>query len=178
MSFSRAQQPEFRILVKAAWQQHVRETGAGKSQERAWYEAELLEATGKDSTSKCNAGRDYEAACAHFEALVGTSIKWQMKACRGDAKRILWHLDQITEKHGLSENYLRRIAHNSAPKHLRETELPQLADLAPDHLTLILGEVKRFVRRKKARAEEEPEPAVEPSLFPNVRSKDPDWSVA
>lgn len=157
MSFSRAQQPEFRKLVAAAWQQHVRETGATKAQERAWYEAELWEATGHDSTTDCNAGRDYDLACAHFEALAGVSIRWQMKVHSGDATRIIWHLDEITRKHGIDAPYLRGIARQA----LRCEELPELADLPREQLIQILGETKRFVRRRKHRAEVSAEPPVE-----------------
>jgi hypothetical protein len=147
MGFTRGQQPEFRVLVKQAWGVHCRTEGIDSkdSSHRAWYEGELLFATGHDSTTSCNAGRDYDRAMAHFEALAMAGIKWQMKIHTGDANRILFQLQEITDEHGIDADYLRGVARQM----LRREELPELHRLTRDQLILILGEVKRHVRRRK-----------------------------
>lgn len=169
MSFTRAQQPAFRLLVKAAWYAHIRENPGTCGAEhparphRPWYEAELFTATGQHSTKDLNAGRDYELAMAHFEALVGESLQWQMKAARGDARRILHALDQIREDHGIGEPYLRAVAARVIAKRWPHSEPPQLAELSLKELITVQGEVKRAVRRRPAAA---------------LVCADPDWGVA
>lgn len=159
MSFSRAQQPEFRKLVKAAWLEHCRAenaVAADKAAERTWYEAQLFEATGAGSSSDCNAGRDYDRAMAHFEAVAGAEVKWNLRIFDGDAKRILHGIREVSEEHALDQDYLRGVA----KRMLRRDDLPELHTLSREVLIRILGEVKRFVRRGLKRSPSEPCEAV------------------
>lgn len=146
MSFSRAQQPEFRLLVAKAWREHCREHGLDctPKPDRAWYETELQLATGKSSTSDCNAGSDYEAAMSHFEALSGDGIKWQMRQFRGPANRIEHALKKLCADHEIAEDYMQRIARHS----LRVEELPELHKLSKEQLLTILRACKQYVTRK------------------------------
>lgn len=150
MSFSPRQQPEFRTLVKAAWQVHCRAEGMNpeaKTPERAWYEGELFAATGKYSTKECGGGRDYDLAMAHFEVLAGDGIKWQMRLFGGDARRIIHQLGEISAEHDLDEQYLRGVARRM----LKTEVLPELHQMPREVLVSILGEVKRHVRRRLKR---------------------------
>jgi len=149
MSFSRAQQPAFRKLVKAAWVAVCKAEGraATAAPDRSWYEQELFYATDQTSTTELNAGRDYDLAMAHFEGLAGASIEWQMRVHSGDAKRLFHTLAEVTREHDIDEDYLRAIARRM----LRVDYLPALADLTRPQLILILGEVKRYVRRRLKR---------------------------
>lgn len=150
MSFSRAQQPAFRQMVHAAWLAHCRaeRIAPGLKPDRAWYEAELEEATGHASTSACSAGRDYDLAMAHFEAITGVSIKWQMRVYSGDAKRMLHELrGLISPKDGVDEDYLREVARNA----LGLDEPPQLHLIPREGLVEIIQTVLRHLRRKRNR---------------------------
>lgn len=158
MSFSRAQQPGFRDMLNAAWAVVCREWPAamrckgkrcGECHFCAWYEGELLEATGHSSTTECNAGRDYDFAMAHFEAIAGAGIIWQMRVHTGDAKRILFQLGEVKADHGLDEAYLRACAKRA----LKAATAPELSTLSKPQLVLILGEVKRSLRRAVKREE-------------------------
>lgn len=146
MSFSRPQQPEFRSLVLHAWQAHCRAEGipATPKPDRSWYEQELFFSTGQHSTADCNAGRDYDRAMAHFESIAGGSIKWQMRIHTGDAVRLLHELRREVEAYDIDEDYLRGVARRM----LRTEHLPELERLTREQLILILGEVKRFCRRR------------------------------
>lgn len=153
MSFSRAQQPEFRLLVKGAWAVHCRaENGDArdKAAERSWYERQLAAATGKASSSACNAGRDYDLAMAHFEACAGAGLKWNLRLYGGDAKRMLHEIHEVAEAHGIDEDYLRGCARRALGLG-GEAELPELHTLPRELLIQIVGEVKRFVRRRMKR---------------------------
>lgn len=153
MGFSRHQQPAFRILVKQAWAVHCRTEGMDVKHpsERSWYEAELLAATGHASTKNCGAGRHYDLAMAHFEELAMAGIEWQLRVYSGDAKRIIHVLQQYCDKHDVDADYLRRVARNGYGKDA------ELHTLTRDQLIVILGEVKRFVRRRvRIKGENEP----------------------
>jgi hypothetical protein len=149
MGFSKGQQPEFRMLVKAAWRAYALQESLdpGTKPDRGWYERELEFATGRSSTTECNAGRDYDLAMAHFEGVAGTGIKWQMKVHTGDAKRLLYELQKAVGEHDIDEDYLRGIARRM----LRLERLPALETLTRDELIRILGEVKRYIRRRLKR---------------------------
>lgn len=162
MSFSRAQQPAWQKMIAAAWSEHCRAEGveATPKPDRSWYEQELFFATGQHSTADCNAGRDYDRAMAHFESITGGSIKWQMKLHSGDAVRLLHELRSEVAGHEIDEDYLRGVARRM----LRTEHLPELSKLTREQLILILGEVKRFVRRRLKREAAPATAAEEPSI--------------
>jgi hypothetical protein len=77
MSFSRAQQRIYGALVHKAWllhcERHGIETGPGKNRDEyaaahdAWYERQLRDGLGVETTAVLNHRRDFERASAHFE---------------------------------------------------------------------------------------------------------------
>ncbi len=165
MSFSRAQQPELRASLAWAWAAHCRADGLAEAigsqclRKRcgqagcdycSWYEAVLEGATGQRSSTLCNAGRDYDFFMRDLEVIHGRSIRWQMKAFGGDANRILHGLREVSDEHGLDEDYLRGVARRM----LKRDDLPELHTLSREVLIEILGEVKRFVRRRLKRGPE------------------------
>jgi hypothetical protein len=156
MSFSRAQQPAFRQMVKEAWLAVGRDVlqgqaGALKSTpDRDWYEQELYYATGCTSSTECDAGHDYDFAMAHFEELAGAGIRWQMKVKNGDAKRLIYNVQKIARGFNCDEAYLRGIARQA----LGTAHLPALDKLTPEQRVTVLRAVKIEVRRLKARGEE------------------------
>jgi len=138
-------------MVAGAWAIHCRDTSQDRSDRAArdaWYRAELIECLGKDSTKTASATRDFEAAMAHFESIFGDSIYWQMAQFRGDARRVLHELDAICERHNIDEDYLRRIARVA----LKFDAPPQLIDLTPDQLLIILRAARIHARRQKRSA--------------------------
>jgi hypothetical protein len=161
VSFTRAQQPELRAYLGLAWQAHCQAEGidaggrcrgskrCGACAYCAWYEEVLEGATGHRSTTECNAGRDYDRFMRDLEAIHGQSIKWQMRAFGGDARRILHQIGEVCAEHGIDEDYLRAVARRgfgpTAELHLLEA----------GQLLVVLGEVKRHVRRQAKRAKEE-----------------------
>lgn len=156
MSFSRAQQPAFRAMVKEAWMAVGRavlqdQEGALKSTpDRGWYEQELCFATGCTSSTECDAGHDYDFAMAHFEELGGAGIKWQMKVKNGDAKRLIYNVQKIARGFDCDETYLRGIARQA----LGTAHLPALDKLTPAQRVTVLRAVKMEVRRLKDRGAE------------------------
>lgn len=154
--FSPGQQPEFRQLIAAAWAFHLKEEPAatkcrGKRCRQCdyceWYVAALQAACGKTSTTACNRGRDYDRVMAHFETLGCAGIRWQMRVHDGDARRILFNLREAQADHALTEEYLQGVARRM----LKRQDLPELEHLTAEHLIIILGEVKRHLRRKAKR---------------------------
>ena len=147
MSFSRPQQPAWQQMIREAWAAHCLREGTAPvppKWARDWYEQELFHATGATSTADLGAGRDYDRAMAHFEVLGGRDIRWQMKLHGGDAVRILHELDRVHPGHGLDETYLRGVA----KRMLRLDFLPELSRLTREQTVIVLGEVKRWLRRQ------------------------------
>lgn len=152
MSFSKNQQPEFRTLVFAAWAAECKRDGrqVTAKPDRDWYEQALYRAVRKTSTTECDAGHDYDFVMAHFEALAGVSIKWQMRVYSGDVKRILWWLqkdcgDADLRRLGVNEDYLLRMVRSGYGQ-------KKPWELEKEERQTILGEVKRWVRRDMAHA--------------------------
>lgn len=153
MSFSRAQQGPFRVLVKSAWERVGDGVPFDKKKHAAhlaWYEEQLEAATGKTSTTQCNPNEDYEDAMSHFECIWGGSIKWQMKRAGGNMRRMLYTIRQRAAKFDVDEAYLEGIAQ-------RQLKLPQrvpLEELKPEELvnvrTAIFMQLQRQGRRGQA----------------------------
>ncbi len=148
MSFSRPQQSQYRQFVRHAWLQHCRDEQLPIApMDRDWYEAELVVATGHRTTSECNAGRDYDHAMAHFEALARAGVKWQLKLSRGDAIRLAHNIREVCANHDLDEDFMRGIARQA----LRLDTLPELVKLSPDDLMIVLRACKQHVTRHLVR---------------------------
>lgn len=157
MSFSGSQQPELRGYLTLAWSTRVQSIGGeatpkclkGKRCQTCafclWYGDVLEAATGYRSTTECNAGRDYDAFMSALEEIHGQSIKWKMRLYSGDARRMMHELQRdlgaeaLTEA-GVDEGYLKRALQRGFGT--REPWKVPHADLI-----VILGEVKRYVRR-------------------------------
>jgi len=152
-------------MVTRAWEATCK-ANSGTVRDRVarelWYRGELIECLGKDSTKTASQTRDFERVMSHFEAILGDSIYWQMQAFRGDAKRIVHEISAICENSGLDEDYLRGIARQA----LRFEAPPQLIDLSPDQLLIILRAARIHARRIRRDQElaaafnAEPDPTV------------------
>ena len=92
--FTRSQHGKYRPIVEAAWQRHAAAENIdpkSASERRSWYEGQLLAATGFSSTTALDAGRDFDAAIAHFEALADNGeTYWQQRVETSDLRRILY----------------------------------------------------------------------------------------
>lgn len=156
--FSSGQQPELRLYLTLAWAKNCEDEGlnpadrcrgtrCGECVYCTWYEDILKRATGKKTSTACNAGRDYDFLMRDLEIIHGKVNRWQLRACKGDAVRIIYELRKAVEDHQIEEHYIRSVAKNM----LQLDRLPALESLAPEQLIIILGEVKRFIRRKLKR---------------------------
>jgi hypothetical protein len=158
MSFSRAQQGQFRTMVGYAWTAFLKENPAAQKCRKntrcaecdfcIWYEGALLEATGYRSTTDCNPGRDFNSAMAQFEVLAGAGIYWSVKQQKADRERVLWVLRKYATDHGFPEQYLEAIARTPFERGKRGT-FPGLDALTSEDLVKVLGAVKRQVLRKR-----------------------------
>jgi hypothetical protein len=153
------QQGIFRTLVKRAWEKAVAAHGwkfANATQERAakdaWYRSQLHDELGVFTTKQLSAHDDYAKLCAVFEALVGDSIYWQLRAHGGkDAeqrRRLLHAIKDLCAQHDLDENYARGIARQS----LKAESTPLLDTLSPGQLLAVLQALKMHVRRERSAA--------------------------
>lgn len=150
MSFSRRQQPEFQRLWKLAWTAFCESEGeaglalfADKDAKDAWYRDQMERATGHRSSKDCNPGRDYDRAMAHFEAIAGCDVKWNLKLYGGDAKRMLHAVRKNANACGVDELYLRGVARQM----LGTADLPELHTVPPEVLVRITVAMNIFVRR-------------------------------
>lgn len=143
-------------MVQLAWIAECKRLdrpSGDKIAHRTWYEAELAAATGKSSTSECDAKGDYEDAMAHFEAIVGASIYWQLRRARGDARRILHEVQKLAADFDCSDEYMLGIARRS----LRREEV-SWEHLEPEELLTILRALKIQVRRQHQRGDQTDRP--------------------
>jgi hypothetical protein len=150
MSFSPGQQAQFRPMVDAAWQAHCKQSPIRNPQsvieKRRWYEEELTNATAKSSTIMLDKKRDFEDVMEHFERLSGDGIYWALRKYGADARRIIYNLREVCRENDIDEDYMRQIARRSL--RLGPVDpLPQLEQLSYAHLRIIMGELKRFIRR-------------------------------
>ena len=153
MSFSKSQQKRwFRPLVAQAWAAVCARgeyDAKDKEARDSWYREQLKASTGKDSTLKCTPSRDFEAAMAHFEAIAGSGILWQMKQFKGDHKRIAYAVKQLCAEYEVDEQYCRAIAKQA----LKREDLPELLDLTGEHLLTVLRALKIHVKRLQLKDE-------------------------
>ena len=150
--FTKAQHGRFQPMVDAAWKAYCSRNPAAadavdkKAAHRAWYEEELLEATGKPSTTLCDRKRDFTKAMAHFEAIAGESIYWNARLFGDDARRIIWNIRDICRANEVDEDYMRGVARNML-RLGHDCAMPDLEEMQYDDLLVIMGELKRFLRR-------------------------------
>lgn len=159
MSFTPAQQGIYRPLVDQAWKQHCTANAKpqkDKAAKEEWYRQELVKCLGKPSTKSANKSTDFEKAMAHFEAICGDSIEWGMRYYKGASRRIIHSLNEITVKHGIDEDYCRRVA-RQALQALQADHLPELIDLNPELLLTILNSLRIYVRRHKPHSQTTPD---------------------
>lgn len=171
--FSRKQHGYFRPMVAAAWEAHCKRQAAPAAQlqllpadhpqsgaaaameksrltetQRSWYEENLEAACGKGkhTTTVCDPKRDFEHAMAHFESIARNGIYWNMRIHGGDARRIAWNIGEICRKHDVEEHYMRGCLRN-ALQLFHHDPLPRLEDVPYAVLIIIMGELKRWIRR-------------------------------
>lgn len=150
--FTPGQQKHYRPLVDQAWEAHCKRDSAARNAadkdaaKRAWYEDELKAATGKTSSVHCDRKRDFTHAMAHFEAIVGDSIFWQMRLYGDDARRIAWNIQEVCRENDVDEIYMRGMARKCLSL-LPTDALPELESMDYTDLITIMGELKRFLRR-------------------------------
>lgn len=163
MSFSSYQQPELRSYLALAWAARLKTT-PGEAAPRClkgkrcgvcdfcgWYGDVLEAATGYRSTTQCNAGRDYDLFMAALEEIHRGSTKWNFRIFSGDVKRMLHELRKdlgaaALAKARVDERYL-----TEAVRHGFQGRQPW--EVSRDELIIVLGEVKRHVRRRVRQAE-------------------------
>jgi hypothetical protein len=154
LGFTPGQQGLFRPLVDAAWAKHFaahpgclwKTSGNEEAAKRIWYESALKNATGKTSTTECDPKRDFEDAMVYFEQLIGESIYWATRKYGADARRIAWNIREIVRANDVEEYYMRGVARRM----LRlddDAPLPLLEEMDYRDLLIIMGELKRFLRR-------------------------------
>lgn len=156
MSFSRNQHiVHFRPMVARAWAAHcsrLRTAPVDKAAAKdAWYRAELRAALGVDSTNDANPKADFEKAMAHFEAIAGDSIEWQLKLFSGDARRVLHEIRDLCRHYDLDEAYARGIARQA----LNLEALPDIGTLDARSLVTVLHALKNVTKREPASAGKE-----------------------
>lgn len=173
MSFTPAQQPALRALLALAWERHATEEGIAGPVPRCvkrarcgacaycrWYEQTLFAATGRTSTTECNAGRDYDRFMRELEIVAQAGIVWQMKCYEGDSTRLLHELRETfgqpaLDAHRVTGDYLLATARQAFGP-----DLPGLWKLSREQCVMVLGEVKRWLRRRLK--QEAPDAAVLP----------------
>lgn len=153
MGFSEGQQPALRQYLAMAWAEHCRQAGASvasrcpKSKRCgladscdycAWYESVLEGATGETSTTACNAGRDYEQFMRALELIHEQGIAWQVKAERGNLRRLEWLLEEAVPGKRYSLEYIRGIA----KKALKRDQAPDLEKLSGAEQRIVLDALK------------------------------------
>lgn len=162
--FTPGQQGRFRPLVEQAWRAHSERYGrtttgslfptddskaAQKAEQaafRQWYEDELESCTGNRTTAACDRRRDFETVMAHFEQIAGNSIYWTTRVYGADARRVAWNIQEICRSNEVDEDYMRGMARRML--RLDETSpLPALEQMTYQQLVIIMGELKRFLRR-------------------------------
>jgi hypothetical protein len=151
--FSRKQHGYYRPMVAAAWLRHCSFSNIAPHPYsddlalcRAWYEAELEAATGETSTTRLDRKRDFTAAMAHFETIAGESIYWNCRLYGDDARRIAFNLREVCRTNEVDEDYMRGMARRMLRLH-DDDQLPELSKMTSEQLLIIMGELKRFIRR-------------------------------
>lgn len=152
--FTKGQHGRFQPMVADAWKAHcsrnpdvLKSTVDKAAAHRAWYEEELQEATGKPSTTLCDRKRDFSKAMAHFETIVGGgSFYWNERLYGDDARRIIWNIRELCRANEVDEDYMRGVARNML-RLGHDCPLPPLEDMRYEDLLIIMGELKRFLRR-------------------------------
>lgn len=151
--FSKAQHGHYRPLVAQAWLRHcaIAKIAPHPFDDelaicRAWYEAELEAATGETTTTRLDRGRDFTGAMAHFETIVGESIYWNCRLYGDDARRIAFNLREVVQANEVDEVYMRGMARRML-RLADDDPLPTLEEMTSEQLIIIMGELKRFLRR-------------------------------
>jgi hypothetical protein len=66
-----------------------------KAAEETWRRSHLHQATGHRSSKDCDAGRDFDRACARFEELAEAGYKFQLRLINGDVRRIRFAIQKV-----------------------------------------------------------------------------------
>lgn len=144
--FTRKQHARYyRPQIDRAWFAHCRRNNLDVGNDTAqdlWYRKELVAALGVYTTKQCDRKKDFETLMAHFEAIEGCSIQWQMKLASGDHRRLLHLVRARAQALGVTEEYIQGIADQMG--------FAELADLYVEQLTKLLYAIDKQVRRSAA----------------------------
>jgi hypothetical protein len=114
---SSAQQGRYRPLVAKAWDKAAGREGWSlfdRAARDAWYRKQLVEVLGIYTTKQADQKRDFETLMAHFEAICGDSLYWQLRLATGNKRRVLYHLRRMLLRIGADDAYLQAIADQMA----------------------------------------------------------------
>lgn len=152
------QQAIFRSLVSRAWETTVSRFGwnfpdakTGRAARDAWYRSKLLEEFGVETTKDLDDRDSYARLCALYEAEIGDSIYWQLRAYGGKEaeaqRRLLHEIRELCCAHDIDEDYARSIARQSL-----QSDKPDLNVCSARTLLAVLRALRIHVKRLKAAA--------------------------
>lgn len=152
MALTRKQQTKsYRPLVGRAWRAYCyREciTDSTDASKEDWYRAELLKACGVNSSTLLDPRAGFERAMAWFEAIVGDSTYWQLRAINGDANRVLHLLKETARLLRFSDEYVGTIMRRmELKKPLRQCTADELLKLRIALLYHVGRQQDRVVQR-------------------------------
>ena len=174
MGFSKKQQGFYRPMVTRAWQKHCSchgQDAGNRAAKDAWYRAELVKCIGRDTTKDCEPCRDYETVMAHFEAICGGELYWNLRVFSGDTCRLQYSIRKICEEYNIDDSYARAVAVKVLkwPSRLNSlAEITNAADLQKVRIALIL-QARREAKKADERDDSSPQkPEMKSSLQPRI----------
>lgn len=146
MGFSKRQQGIYRGLVEKAWRRHAQENRLDANDRLAkehFYRATLHAELGVWTTKELSSSKHFATACAAFEAIVGDSVYWGLKAHNESARAMIYAVNRLCQEYDLDESYARGIARQA----LALETLPLLEQMEPAQLVTVLRALRIHVRR-------------------------------
>lgn len=146
MGFTKRQQGIYRSLVEKAWRRHAQENGLEKGDRLAkehFYRATLHAELGVWTTKELSSSKHFAGACAAFEAIVGDSCYWGLRAHNESSRALIHAVQTVCNEYDLAEEYARGVARQA----LRLDSLPMLEQLQPAQLVIVLRALRIHVRR-------------------------------
>lgn len=155
MTFSPAQQAQYRPLVEQAWQRHCgfqtllpADKGAARD---AWYREQLHMAAGIYTTKDARRG-DFLKLMVHFERLCGDSIRWATAQTTERYRNAMWQINKLIGEGRIDRPYAEAIARRSYERGLDDlgaAEAEQVLRWLRSHLVIEKG--SRGAKRRAAK---------------------------
>lgn len=142
---SPGQQGRYRPLVAQAWLKTCQRElwpPSDRARQNTWYRQQLVAALGIYSTTQAGNTGDFEVLMAHFEAIAGGSLYWQLRLANGDKRRLLFHLRRMLRRIPADDAYLQAIADQMG--------LGDVDDLPPADLRRLLIALDEHLKRQAA----------------------------